>query len=33
MGDVTVDLLTRLGMKVDYVAVDWGTVVQRRAQK
>jgi peptide/nickel transport system substrate-binding protein len=32
-GDVTVDLLTRVGMKVDYVAVDWGTVVQRRAQK
>jgi peptide/nickel transport system substrate-binding protein len=32
-GDVTVDLLTRPGMKVDYVAVDWGTVVQRPAQK
>jgi peptide/nickel transport system substrate-binding protein len=32
-GDVTVDLLTRLGVKVDYVAVDWGTVVARRAQK
>jgi peptide/nickel transport system substrate-binding protein len=32
-GDVTVDLLTRLGMKVDYVATDWGTVVARRAQK
>jgi peptide/nickel transport system substrate-binding protein len=32
-GDVTVDLLTRLGMKVDYAAVDWGTVVARRAQK
>jgi peptide/nickel transport system substrate-binding protein len=32
-GDVTADLLTRLGMKVDYVAVDWGTVVARRAQK
>ena len=26
-GDLTVDLLMRLGMKVDYVAVDWGTVV------
>ncbi len=33
MGDVTADLLKRLGMKVDFVAVDWGTVVARRAQK
>jgi peptide/nickel transport system substrate-binding protein len=32
-GDITADLLTRLGMKVDYVAVDFGTVVARRAQK
>jgi peptide/nickel transport system substrate-binding protein len=32
-GDVTVDLLTRLGLKVDFVATDWGTVVARRAQK
>ena len=32
-GDVTADLLQRLGMKVDYVAVDWGTVVARRGQK
>src|SRR5215831_12782240 len=32
-GDVTVDLLNRLGMKVDFVATDWGTVVARRAQK
>jgi peptide/nickel transport system substrate-binding protein len=32
-GDVTADLLTRIGMKVDYAAVDWGTVVARRAQK
>src|SRR5262249_22477559 len=32
-GDVTADLLTRLGVKVDYAAVDWGTVVSRRAQK
>ena len=32
-GDVTADLLPRLGLKVDYVAVDWGTVVARRAQK
>jgi peptide/nickel transport system substrate-binding protein len=32
-GEVTADLLTRLGIKVDRVAVDWGTVVARRAQK
>jgi peptide/nickel transport system substrate-binding protein len=32
-GDVTADLLNRLGMKVDFVATDWGTVVARRAQK
>jgi peptide/nickel transport system substrate-binding protein len=32
-GDVTVDVLKRLGMTVDFAAVDWGTVVARRAQK
>jgi peptide/nickel transport system substrate-binding protein len=32
-GDVTVDLLKQLGMKVDFAAVDFGTVVARRAQK
>jgi peptide/nickel transport system substrate-binding protein len=32
-GDVTVDLLQRLGVNVDHAAVDWGTVVARRAQK
>ena len=32
-GDVTVDLLKRLDMTVDFAAVDWGTVVARRAQK
>jgi peptide/nickel transport system substrate-binding protein len=32
-GDVTVDLLQRLGMKVDFAAIDWGTVVARRGQK
>ena len=32
-GDVTADLLKRLGMNVDYAALDWGTVGQRRAQK
>jgi peptide/nickel transport system substrate-binding protein len=29
-GDVTADLLRRLGVNVDYAAVDWGTVVARR---
>ena len=32
-GDVTADLLKRLGMNVDFVATDWGTVGQRRALK
>ncbi|WP_238245258.1 ABC transporter substrate-binding protein, partial [Methylobacterium iners] len=32
-GDVTADLLRRLGMKVDFVATDWGTVGSRRASK
>jgi peptide/nickel transport system substrate-binding protein len=31
-GDITVDLLKRLDMKVDFAAVDWGTVVARRTQ-
>ena len=33
LGEVTADLLKRLGMNVDFVATDWGTVVARRAQK
>jgi peptide/nickel transport system substrate-binding protein len=32
-GDVTVDLLRRLGMNVDYAAVDFGTIVARRLKK
>jgi peptide/nickel transport system substrate-binding protein len=32
-GDVTADLLKRLDMKVDYAAVDWGTLVARVQQK
>jgi peptide/nickel transport system substrate-binding protein len=32
-GDITADLLKRLGMNVDFVATDWGTVGQRRASK
>jgi peptide/nickel transport system substrate-binding protein len=32
-GHVTADLLRRLGMNVELVETDWGTVVQRRASK
>jgi peptide/nickel transport system substrate-binding protein len=32
-GDITADLLKRLGMNVDFVATDWGTVAARRAVK
>src|SRR5262249_42600728 len=32
-GDVTVDLLKQLNMKVDFAAVDWGTVIARYTQK
>jgi peptide/nickel transport system substrate-binding protein len=32
-GDVTADLLGKIGMNVDYVATDWGTVGTRRAKK
>jgi peptide/nickel transport system substrate-binding protein len=33
MGDVTADLLKKIGLNVDFVATDWGTVGARRAQK
>ena len=33
MGDVTADLLKQLGMNVDFVATDWGTVGSRRAHE
>jgi peptide/nickel transport system substrate-binding protein len=32
-GEVTADLLKRLGMMVDYVATDFGTMLARRARK
>ncbi|WP_043835983.1 ABC transporter substrate-binding protein [Muricoccus aerilatus] len=32
-GDVSADLLKRMGMNVDFVATDWGTVGSRRALK
>jgi len=31
--DVVADMMKRCGMTVDYQALDWGTVVQRRASK
>ena len=33
LGDVTHDLLTKIGMNVEMAAADWGTVVQRRASR
>jgi peptide/nickel transport system substrate-binding protein len=33
LADVTADLMKRLGFAVDYVAADWGTLIQRRARK
>jgi peptide/nickel transport system substrate-binding protein len=33
MGDVTADLLARIGFNVDFVATDWGTNAARRARK
>src|SRR3954447_22172717 len=33
MSDVAADMLQRAGMNVDYVATDWGSVIQRRAKK
>ncbi len=33
MGDVTYDLLKQLGMNVEIIETDWGTVTQRRAMK
>ena len=32
-GEITADLLTRLGMKVDLQSMDWGTVNQRRVNR
>jgi peptide/nickel transport system substrate-binding protein len=32
-GEVTADMLKRLGMKLDFVATDWGTIIARRVQK
>jgi peptide/nickel transport system substrate-binding protein len=32
-GDVTADMLSKIGLAVDYVATDWGTVGARRASR
>ena len=31
--DVCADMMRRIGLNVDYQAMDWGTVIQRRAQE
>ena len=33
LGDVAADMLKRCGMNVDYVATDWGTMLQRRTKR
>ena len=33
MSEVTRELLTKIGMKVDYVATDWGSVLRRQANR
>jgi peptide/nickel transport system substrate-binding protein len=30
LGDVMADVMQRIGMKVDYVVTDWGTLLRRR---
>jgi peptide/nickel transport system substrate-binding protein len=33
MSEVAADMMRRVGMNVDYQAVDWGTIMQRRTSK
>ena len=33
IGDVAADMMGQVGMNVDYVATDWGTMLQRRNNK
>lgn len=33
LGDITYDMLQKLGLNAEMIAADWGTVVQRRASK
>jgi peptide/nickel transport system substrate-binding protein len=30
IGDVAADMFQKIGMNVDYIATDWGTMLQRR---
>ncbi|MGH7155641.1 MAG: ABC transporter substrate-binding protein, partial [Acetobacteraceae bacterium] len=33
LGDVMADTMKRVGLNVDYIATDWGTMLQRRTKK
>ena len=33
LGDVGADMLTKMGMNVDYIVTDWGSMLQRRGKK
>lgn len=33
LGDVAADMMKRVGMNVDYIVTDWGTMLQRRNKK
>ena len=33
MSEVVADIFRRLGMNLDYVATDWGTVLRRQANR
>ena len=33
MGEITADMLKKIGMNIDFVATDWGTVGKRRASR
>ena len=33
LGDVAADMMQRVGLNVDYAAIDWGTMLQRRNNK
>jgi hypothetical protein len=33
LGEVTNDILTKIGINVEFVSTDWGTVTQRRASR
>ena len=33
LGDVMADLMVKIGLNVDYIVTDWGTMLQRRSKK